>query len=96
MNKVAERAGFEPAVRVIPVRRFSKPVLSTTQPSLRTERRGNNELGFEALSKENIVLRAAFLHSLLWKDFDRYYQDKTNLRRRVKPTMSSAQSYAQL
>jgi len=34
------------------------------------------------------------LHSLLWKDFDRYYQDKTNLRRRVKPTMSSTQSYA--
>ena len=45
---MAERAGFEPAVRVIPVRRFSKPVLSTTQPSLRTERRGDNELGFEA------------------------------------------------
>ena len=94
--EMAERAGFEPAVRVIPVRRFSKPVLSTTQPSLRTERRGHNELGFDALSKENIALRACFLHSLLRKEFDHYYQDKTNLRRLVKSTTSSTDSYSQL
>jgi len=30
----AERAGFEPAVRVIPVRRFSKPLPSATRPPL--------------------------------------------------------------
>ena len=31
---MAEREGFEPSVRFLP-RRFSKPVLSATQPSLR-------------------------------------------------------------
>ena len=33
--RVAERGGFEPPVRFLTVRRFSKPLLSTTQPSLR-------------------------------------------------------------
>ncbi len=51
---MAERAGFEPAVRVIPVRRFSKPVLSTTQPSLRARSRRLNEAGFVFLRKENL------------------------------------------
>ena len=31
---MAEREGFEPSVPVYPVQRFSKPSLSTTQPSL--------------------------------------------------------------
>ena len=39
-KEMAERAGFEPAVAVIPRRRFSKPLLSTTQPSLRPGRGG--------------------------------------------------------
>ena len=52
---MAERAGFEPAVAVIPRRRFSKPLLSTTQPSLRPVGRGANELGFEGLSKKILV-----------------------------------------
>ena len=30
----SERAGFEPAVRVYPVRRFSKPLVSATHPPL--------------------------------------------------------------
>ena len=34
-SKVAEREGFEPSVR-FPVRRFSKPVLSATQPPLQS------------------------------------------------------------
>ena len=59
---MAERAGFEPAVRVIPVRRFSKPVLSTTQPSLRARSRPSNQLGFGGLSKENFVPSTAFLY----------------------------------
>ncbi len=33
-KKMAERAGFEPAVRSL-LRRFSKPLLSATQPPLR-------------------------------------------------------------
>jgi len=36
------------------------------------------------------------LHSLLRKEFDHYYQDKTNLRRLVKSTTSSTDSYSQL
>ena len=32
---LAERGGFEPPVEVFPLRRFSKPLLSTTQPPLR-------------------------------------------------------------
>jgi hypothetical protein len=35
-KQVAEREGFEPSVQVLPVRRFSKPLLSTTQPPLRS------------------------------------------------------------
>ena len=34
-DKVAERVGFEPTVQ-LPVLRFSRPALSSTQPSLRT------------------------------------------------------------
>ena len=34
---MAERAGFEPAVRFL-LRRFSKPLLSATQPPLRLQR----------------------------------------------------------
>lgn len=34
LGSKAERAGFEPAVRVIPVRRFSKPLPSATRPPL--------------------------------------------------------------
>ena len=33
---MAERGGFEPPVR-LPVRRFSKPLLSATQPPLRNQ-----------------------------------------------------------
>ena len=32
---VAERGGFEPPVELLTLRRFSKPLLSTTQPPLR-------------------------------------------------------------
>ena len=34
--QLAEGGGFEPPVRVYPVRRFSKPLPSATQPSLQT------------------------------------------------------------
>jgi hypothetical protein len=34
-NKLAERGGFEPPVEFLTLRRFSKPLLSTTQPPLR-------------------------------------------------------------
>lgn len=37
-KKLAERGGFEPPVPVIPVRRFSKPLPSATQPPLRIGR----------------------------------------------------------
>ena len=33
---MAEREGFEPSVALVALRRFSKPLLSTTQASLRT------------------------------------------------------------
>jgi hypothetical protein len=33
--KLAERGGFEPPVELVTLRRFSKPLLSTTQPPLR-------------------------------------------------------------
>ena len=33
--EMAERGGFEPPVQFLTVRRFSKPLLSTTQPPLR-------------------------------------------------------------
>ncbi len=36
---VAETEGFEPSVRVNPVRRFSKPLVSATHPRLRERRR---------------------------------------------------------
>jgi hypothetical protein len=32
---MAERGGFEPPVEFLTLRRFSKPLLSTTQPPLR-------------------------------------------------------------
>jgi hypothetical protein len=32
---MAERGGFEPPVELLTLRRFSKPLLSTTQPPLR-------------------------------------------------------------
>ena len=35
MLKLAERGGFEPPVEFLTLRRFSKPLLSTTQPPLR-------------------------------------------------------------
>ena len=35
-RSLAEREGFEPSVRLKTVRRFSKPLLSTTQPPLRS------------------------------------------------------------
>ena len=42
---MAERGGFEPPVPVIPVRRFSKPLPSATQPPLRKGRRiGQNTM----------------------------------------------------
>jgi|GEM_PF-5876723 hypothetical protein len=34
-NQLAERGGFEPPVEFLTLRRFSKPLLSTTQPPLR-------------------------------------------------------------
>ena len=34
-NVLAERGGFEPPVELLTLRRFSKPLLSTTQPPLR-------------------------------------------------------------
>ena len=33
-RKLTERAGFEPAVQAVPVRRFSKPLVSATHPPL--------------------------------------------------------------
>ncbi len=33
---MAETEGFEPSVGVIPLRRFSKPLVSATHPRLRT------------------------------------------------------------
>jgi hypothetical protein len=33
-KKLAERGGFEPPVELLTLRRFSKPLLSTTQPPL--------------------------------------------------------------
>ncbi len=33
---LSERAGFEPAVQAVPVRRFSKPLVSATHPPLHT------------------------------------------------------------
>ena len=33
---MAERGGFEPPVEFLTLRRFSKPLLSTTQPPLRS------------------------------------------------------------
>jgi hypothetical protein len=35
---LAERGGFEPPVAFLTLRRFSKPLLSTTQPPLRVPR----------------------------------------------------------
>jgi hypothetical protein len=35
MQILAERGGFEPPVELLTLRRFSKPLLSTTQPPLR-------------------------------------------------------------
>ena len=35
MRVLAETEGFEPSVPVIPVRRFSKPLVSATHPRLR-------------------------------------------------------------
>jgi hypothetical protein len=35
---MAERGGFEPPVELLTLRRFSKPLLSTTQPPLREVR----------------------------------------------------------
>ena len=37
---MAERGGFEPPVQFLTVRRFSKPLLSTTQPPLREMKNG--------------------------------------------------------
>src|SRR5690606_16580062 len=37
-KEMAEREGFEPSVPVYPVQRFSKPSLSTTQPSLQKKK----------------------------------------------------------
>ena len=34
-RSLAERGGFEPPVELLTLRRFSKPLLSTTQPPLR-------------------------------------------------------------
>jgi hypothetical protein len=34
-REVAETEGFEPSIRVIPVWRFSKPLVSATHPRLR-------------------------------------------------------------
>ncbi len=36
--RLAEREGFEPSVEVYPLRRFSKPLVSATHPSLQAER----------------------------------------------------------
>ena len=48
-DSLAETEGFEPSVRVIPVRRFSKPLVSATHPRLRmrqvdrTDRAGSGQ-----------------------------------------------------
>jgi hypothetical protein len=42
---LAERGGFEPPVELLTLRRFSKPLLSTTQPPLREVLRGLNPDG---------------------------------------------------
>src|SRR3954468_24611961 len=40
LQALAETEGFEPSVRVNPVRRFSKPLVSATHPRLRLRRSG--------------------------------------------------------
>ena len=42
VRRLAERVGFEPTVPLIEVRRFSKPLLSTTQAPLRTKPSGQS------------------------------------------------------
>jgi hypothetical protein len=42
---LAERGGFEPPVELLTLRRFSKPLLSTTQPPLRVYRTDSSALG---------------------------------------------------
>ena len=39
-SRMAETEGFEPSVGVIPLRRFSKPLVSATHPRLRAPKRG--------------------------------------------------------
>ena len=43
--KLAETEGFEPSVPDLPVRRFSKPLVSATHPRLRMVRRANDGFG---------------------------------------------------
>src|ERR1700761_2811394 len=40
LEMLAERGGFEPPVELLTLRRFSKPLLSTTQPPLREGTQG--------------------------------------------------------
>ena len=45
---MAERGGFEPPVEFLTLRRFSKPLLSTTQPPLREMRPGRTTVSILA------------------------------------------------
>src|ERR1041384_8051868 len=44
VNKLAERGGFEPPVRLLTVQRFSKPPPSATRPSLQLQCESTNAL----------------------------------------------------
>ena len=57
-GKVAERVGFEPTVQ-LPVLRFSRPALSSTQPSLREWSRGGAGAGlvFRPVADRNLAAK---------------------------------------
>ena len=47
-RKLTERAGFEPAVQAVPVRRFSKPLVSATHPPLQAHSQPETTVGHGA------------------------------------------------
>ena len=51
---MAERGGFEPPVELLTLRRFSKPLLSTTQPPLRKTRHGRTTVSILARSTGSV------------------------------------------
>ncbi len=51
LSNITERAGFEPAVQALPVRRFSKPLPSATRPPL--QKRCHSYIYYQYLLQEN-------------------------------------------